>query len=216
MSSQLLIVASTFLAAFLGLGAVGIAYAGPFAIGAGLVAMVATQRRRGLPCASIGLGVRDGPARFALQSLIGLLAGWSAALVAMLLATRGLGWAPMDTTRFAGLQGDEGRLLGMLAISWTTAAFGEEVLFRGFLQSRLRSLFGERRHAAMLAALAQAVLFGLAHAYQGATGILISGAIGLAFGLLMLRFRTIWPLVVAHGLIDTVSMLALYAGARPG
>lgn len=216
MSSQLLIVASTFLAAFLGLGAVGIAYAGPFAIGAGLVAMVATQRRRGLPWASIGLGVPDGPARFALQSLIGLLVGWSAALVAMLLATRGLGWAPMDTTRFAGLQGDEGRLLGMLAISWTTAAFGEEVLFRGFLQSRLRSLFGERRHAAILAALAQAVLFGLAHAYQGATGILISGTIGLAFGLLMLRFRTIWPLVVAHGLIDAVSMLALYAGARPG
>ena len=70
--------------------------------------------------------------------------------------------------------------------------------------------------AAVLAALAQAVLFGLGHAYQGATGILVSGAIGLAFGLLMLRFRTVWPLVIAHGLIDTVSMLALYAGARPG
>src|SRR5688572_31342543 len=94
MSSQLLIVVSTFLAAFLGLGVVGVAYAGPFAVGAGLVAMVATQLRRGLPWASIGLGVPDdGPARFALQALIGLLAGWSAALAAMLLATQGLGWA---------------------------------------------------------------------------------------------------------------------------
>ena len=216
MSSQLLIVASTFLAAFLGLGAVGIAYAGPFAVGAGLVAMVATQARRDLPWASIGLGAPDRPARFALQTLIALLAGWSAALAAMLLATRGLGWAPIDTARFAGLQGDQGRLLAMLAISWTTAALGEEVLFRGFLQSRLRSRFGERRHAAELAALARAVRFGLGHAYQGATGILVSGAIGLAFGLLMLRLRTVWPLVVAHGLIDTVSMLALYSGARPG
>src|SRR5688572_13550513 len=112
MSSQLLIVVSTFLAAFLGLGAVGIAYAGPFAVGAGLVAMVATQRRRGLPWASIGLGAPDGPARFVLQAVIGLLAGWIAALAAMLLATRGLGWAPMDIARFADVQGNQGRLLG--------------------------------------------------------------------------------------------------------
>ena len=216
MLSQLLIVVSTFLGAFLGLGAVGVAYAGPFAVGAGLVAMVTTQRRRSLPWASIGLGVPDGPARLGRQSLIGLLAGWSAALAAVLLPTGGLGWSPIDSTRFAGLQGNEGRLLGMVPISWTSAALGEEVLFRGFLQSGLRSLFGERRHAAVLAALAQAVLFGLGHAYQGATGILVSGAVGLAFGLLMLRFRTVWPLVVAHGLIDTVSMLALYSGARLG
>src|SRR5688572_30301739 len=147
MSSQLLIVASTFLAAFLGLGAVGIAYAGPFAVGAGLVAVFATQRRRAHPWAAIGLGAPDGAGRFALQALIGLLAGWSAALAAVLLATRGLGWAPIDTARFAGLHGNEARLLGLLAISWTSAAFGEELLFRGFLQSRLQALLGARRHA---------------------------------------------------------------------
>lgn len=215
MSSQLLIVASTFLAAFFGLGAVGIAHAGPFAVAAGLVAVAATQRRRDLPWASIGLGVPAGPARFALHAVLALVAGWGAALAAMLLA-KGLGFAPLDAARFAGVQGDAGRLLGMLAISWTTAAFGEELLFRGFLQSRLRALFGARRHAAVLAVLAQALLFGLAHAYQGPTGVLVSATIGLAFGLLMLRFRTIWPLVVAHGLIDTISMFALYAGVRPG
>lgn len=216
MSSQLLIVVSTFLAAFFGLGAVGIAYAGPFAVGAGLIAVYATQRRRMRPWAGVGLGAPDGAGRFTLQALIGLLAGWGAALVAMLLATRGLGWAPIDTARFAGLHGNEARLLGLLAISWTTAALGEEVLFRGFLQSRLQALLAGRRHAGVLAVLAQAVVFGLCHAYQGPTGILVSGAIGLAFGLLMLRFRTIWPLVVAHGLIDTISMLALYAGAQAG
>src|SRR5688572_14211692 len=159
MSSQLLIVVSTFLAAFLGLGAVGIAYAGPFAVGAGLLAVFATQRRRTLPWASIGLGAPDGAGRFAWQAFLGLLAGWSAALAAMLLATRGLGWAQIDTARFAGLHGNEARLIGLLAISWTTAAFGEEVLFRGFLQSRLQALLGQGRHAGLLAVLAQAVVF---------------------------------------------------------
>jgi membrane protease YdiL (CAAX protease family) len=216
MASQLLIVASTFLFTWFGLGAVGVASAGPFAVGAGLFAIALTRRRQAWPWASIGLDRPASAWRLAGQSLLALLAGWSAALAAMVLATRGLGWAPIDASRFAALEGDVVRLAGMLALSWTCAAFGEEVLFRGFLQSRLRALFGVRRQAGVLAALAQALLFGLAHAYQGPTGMLMSGAIGLAFGLLMLRFRSLWPLVLAHGVIDTVSMLALFAGARPG
>lgn len=216
MSNQLLIVALTFLATFFGLGAVGIAYAGTAAVTTSLGAVLATRRWRALPWASIGLAAPAGPGRLGLQALAGLLAGWSAALVAMVVATQGLGWAPMDASRFAGIEGDLVGLLGALALSWTTAAFGEEVLFRGFVQSRLQALLGARRHAGVLAAVVQAVLFSLGHAYQGGTGMLVSGAIGLAFGLLMLRFRSVWPLVIAHGLIDTVSMLALYSGVRPG
>jgi membrane protease YdiL (CAAX protease family) len=92
---------------------------------------------------------------------------------------------------------------------------GEELLFRGFLQGRLEALLGARRGAGFLAALLQALAFGLAHAYQGPTGILVTGCLGLLFGLLYLRTKSLWPLVVAHGLIDTVSLLALYAGALP-
>lgn len=216
MSNQLLIVAFTFLATFLGLGAAGVAYAGTAAVATSLGAVFATRRWRALSWASIGLAAPAGPGRLGLQALVGLLAGWSAALVAMAVASKGLGWAPMDASRFAGIEGDVAGLLGALAVSWTTAAFGEEVLFRGFVQSRLQALLGARRHAGVLAAVLQAVLFALGHAYQGGTGMLVSGAIGLAFGLLMLRFRNVWPLVIAHGLIDTVSMFALYSGVQPG
>ena len=74
----------------------------------------------------------------------------------------------------------------------------------------LRTWFGGRRGAGLAAAFAQAVLFGLAHAYQGPTGILVTGSVGLAFGLLYLRLRTLWALVIAHGLIDTIGLVALY------
>ncbi len=134
----------------------------------------------------------------------------------MNIAIQGLGWAPLDASRFAGIEGNATALMGALALSWTTAAFGEEVLFRGFVQSRLQALMAGRRYAGPAAATVQALLFAFGHAYLGATGMLVSGAIGLAFGLLMLRFRNVWPLVIAHGLIDTVSMLALYGGAQPG
>lgn len=216
MSMQLLIVAFTFLATFFGLGALGLAYAGTAAVATGIGAVFATRHWRALPWASIGLASPSGPGRLALHALTALLAGWSAALVAMLVATQGFGWAPVDASRFAGIQGNAAGLLGALALSWTTAAFGEEVLFRGFVQTRLQALMGTRPHAGVLAAAMQALLFALGHAYQGATGMLVSGAIGLTFGLLMLRFRTVWPLVIAHGLIDTVSMLALYSGVQPG
>lgn len=216
MSSQLLIVAFTFLATFLGLGAVGVAYSGTAAVATSLGAVFATRYRRALPWASIGLAAPSGAGTFALQVLTALLGGWGAALLAMNVAIQGLGWAPLDASRFAGIEGNTTALMGALALSWTTAAFGEEVLFRGFVQSRLQALMDGRRYAAPAAAIVQALLFAFGHAYQGATGMLVSGAIGLAFGLLMLRFRNVWPLVIAHGMIDTVSMLALYSGAQPG
>lgn len=216
MSNQLLIVGSVFLSSFLGMGAAGLPMAGPVAIAAGLGTLAWTQRRRGLAWSDFGLVRPRGAGRLALLTLGCLLAGWTAAGVGMVLATRAFGWTAIDTGRFAGIEGNLPMLLGMLAISWTTAAFGEELLFRGFLQTRLAGLFRARRHAGLWAAVAQALLFGLGHAYQGATGVLTTGLLGLAFGLCRLRLRSLWPLVIAHGLIDTVSMVALYLGARPG
>ena len=57
----------------------------------------------------------------------------------------------------------------MLAISWTTAAFGEEVLFRDFLQGHLRDWLCGAAGAGVLSAALQAVLFGLGHACQAAS-----------------------------------------------
>ncbi|WP_386068034.1 CPBP family intramembrane glutamic endopeptidase [Tahibacter sp. UC22_41] len=141
--------------------------------------------------------------------------GYIAAAVATVVATRVLGWAPMQSGKIGAIAGNLPMLLGLLAIAWSTAAFGEELLFRGFLLGRLRALLGGGPGFGIVAAFVQALLFGLAHAYQGPTGILVTGLIGLVFGLLYLRLRVLWPLVIAHGLIDTVGLLALYAGVVP-
>ena len=68
--------------------------------------------------------------------------------------------------------------------------------------------------ALVLAVVAQAVLFGLAHYRQGPTGILLTATIGLVFGAVYARTRSLWPLIVAHIAMDTVSLVGLYAGAR--
>lgn len=215
MFRQVLIVAAVFLVASLGLPALGVPLAGPLAVLLALGAAAWVLRADGEGWKAVGLGRPARPWRLPWIALGCALAGYAAAIAATIVATRGFGWPPMDHARFAAIAGNLPVLLGFLAIAWTTAAFGEEVLFRGFLQSRLQALSGGGKGAGVLAASVQALLFGLAHAYQGPTGMLVTGTLGLVFGLLMLRLRSLWPLVLAHGLVDTLSLVAVYARAMP-
>lgn len=210
---QLLAVGAAFAATAVAANLAGLRFAGATAVVVGATAAIVATRRDG-GGAALGL-VPASPTRLALWSLAGMLLAYLGAGLATVLATKGLGWPPMRTAALGALHGDVPALLGMLAIAWTTAAVGEELLFRGFLQGRLHALFGGGRGAGIAAVLAQAAIFGLAHAYQGPTGILVTGTVGLVFGLVFLRARTLWPLMVAHGLVDTVGLLALYAGLAP-
>lgn len=212
---QLLTVAAVFLGAYFLLPALGLPMAGPLAVLLATATALATQRARGASWAEFGLARPPRPWRLPWQALGLAVLGYGVAAAAMLAAVKGLGWAPVRPDRLAMVQGHLPALLGMLAIAWTTAAVGEELLFRGFLQARLRGLLGAGAGRALLAALLQAGVFGLVHAYQGPTGVLVTGCLGLVFGLVRLRLATVWPLVLAHGLIDTLSLLALYAGAIP-
>jgi hypothetical protein len=100
---------------------------------------------------------------------------------------------------------------GMVALSWTTVGFGEEMLFRGFLFTRLENLFGRGRAGTLGAWLAQGALFGLPHIYQGVGGTISTGLIGLVLGGLYLRSgRNLAASIVLHGTIDTVSLVGLY------
>jgi membrane protease YdiL (CAAX protease family) len=47
-----------------------------------------------------------------------------------------------DLSQFKDLQGNLGLLIGLIALSWTVAAIGEELAYRGYLQTRMRELFG--------------------------------------------------------------------------
>ena len=82
--------------------------------------------------------------------------------------------------------------------------FLEEVLVVGYLITRLRQL-----HWPFWAVLGtSAVLRGSYHLYQGLGGFLGNAVMGLVFGWFYLRFRRLWPLVIAHSLIDTVVFVA--------
>ena len=59
--------------------------------------------------------------------------------------------------------------------------------------------------------------FGLAHAYQGVTGIIQEGFSGLLLGLIYLRTgKNLSVPIIAHGVSDTLDILLIFLGKFPG
>jgi membrane protease YdiL (CAAX protease family) len=119
----------------------------------------------------------------------------------------------IDLSQFAGLKGNLPALIVYMAVSWTEAAFIEEMFFRGYLLNRFIDLAGQERFGIALALLGNAAIFGFAHAYQGLTGVLDTALAGLVLGLLyFLARKNLWLPILTHGIIDTVGFLLIYAG----
>src|SRR5215831_6715154 len=116
----------------------------------------------------------------------------------------------------AGADAITGNLVNALVallIVWTFAAFGEEFSYRGYLLSRAAAAAGGSTAAHWIAVVLVAILFGFGHYYKGPTGIVDSGVAGLILGAAyMLSGRNLWAPVLAHGLIDTVGVVALFFG----
>jgi membrane protease YdiL (CAAX protease family) len=100
---------------------------------------------------------------------------------------------------------DNGERLAFLVVV-LTVAFCEEVIYRGFVQSVLTA---SARGLALVGIIASAVLFGVAHLYQGRRGLLATGMLGILFSLVRSWTRTLLPVMVGHFAADlTVGLLA--------
>ncbi len=170
------------------------------------------MRKKKIPLSRVGLGAFQ-PSRTLFLWVIGIMAVDSVAVgIAAPVLTSAFGEAP-QVARFADLPGNLPLLLTLLPVAWLIAAFGEEIFFRGFLMTTIAEVLGGSRVAWISAVIAQAVAFGLIHAYQGpaqAISIGIGGAVyGAAF---LLSKRNLWPLILVHGVNDTLGLILLYSG----
>lgn len=199
-------------------------YAGPVSLVATLVCLAIYLHRRGEGWSSFGLIPLKGlKARLMVlpQALL-VLAFFGVAVAGVLLGGEALGWTFLKEVpagvedRWGDVEGSLSMLLLWLGIVWTAAAFGEEMFFRGFLVTRATALFQGLPLAPIFAVLLPALLFGLGHFYyQGLRGLVTTAAIGIAFGTAFLILkRNLWPIVLVHGVVDTINFLALYSGVE--
>jgi membrane protease YdiL (CAAX protease family) len=119
-------------------------------------------------------------------------------------------WSPIIAPAGTELIAGNGKAaLLALAVVWTFAAFGEEIVYRGYLTLRAAETGGESNAAYWLAILLVSVLFGYGHYYKGPTGVLDSTVAGLILGTAyMVAGRNLWACILAHGFIDTFAVAA--------
>jgi len=91
-----------------------------------------------------------------------------------------------------------------------TAGICEEILYRGFL---IRYLSNGPWHAGVWIAFAVAsVSFGLAHGYQGLSGIIGTAVLGAVMGVIFFATGSLWLPIALHAIIDLRVIFLL----RPG
>lgn len=186
----------------------------PFLLALGWISL----RLRGLRWRDVGLARP--------RSWLGALAAGCAAGIGMeLLAlfvtepwiARWVGEHP-DLSDFRPLVGNLGLLFLLVAANWVLAAFGEEMVYRGYLMNRGAGLGGGTPWAWLASLVAVSAVFGFAHGEsQGLAGMLQEGFSGLLLGLLYLgQRRNLAVPIVAHGTANTLAFVLIYLGRYPG
>lgn len=158
--------------------------------------------------------------------------GWTLEKIGLGVTMRGTGWgvllfvlclALLFAIRFVaqssfGLGFDEiverfpsaGELnMQVVFMSSVVSATFEELFVAGYVITALSATRGP--WTAINVSTGLRVLY---HLYQGPLGVLTIVPLGLLFGWLYVRTRQLWPLILAHVLLDVIG-LALITGADP-
>lgn len=118
-----------------------------------------------------------------------------------------------DLSLFKDLKGNLQATLFWVALSWVLAAFGEELVWRGYAMNRVAELFGGNTAAWILSTLAVNIVFGVAHEYQDVAGIIITAIGGMTYAVLyFLAGRNLAVPIMAHGMQNTCDFTFMYIG----
>lgn len=116
-----------------------------------------------------------------------------------------------DISTFANLKGNVGMMVGLLVVSWVLAALSEETVYRGFVHTRARELFGRYNWNYAAGAIVSAMFFGLAHTEQGLAGVVITFFDAIYFSLIRRHFNdNLWAAVLAHGISNTIGIVGFF------
>jgi len=177
----------------------------------------ASLRLRGLRWRDVGLSLPAGWPRLAAIGLAWGLGMWLLEFfVTMPALQRVLGYWP-DLTAFTDIVGNATLLAVYLVLNWILAAFGEETVWRGYALPRAAEFLGSGTRAWVLALVLVNAAFGLAHLYQGPSGVIQATVGGVLLGVLyLLTGRNLIAPIVAHGLGNSIDFTVMYLGLYPG
>lgn len=173
-------------------------------------------RLRGQTWAHLGLKFgkprREAVVRTLLQSLV-VCAAAGAVFLMGAVAIAGIAGMPekADMSSYNYLYHNLPLLIGTLIGVYIVSSFGEEVIYRAFLITRIQELGSGGKTAQVLAVLISAAVFGSVHFDWGPLGMAQTGLVGLVFAIAYLKVkRNLWVNILAHGYMDTILIVQLY------
>ena len=110
-------------------------------------------------------------------------------------------------SKFGDLKGNWAHFFLIIPFIWIESML-EELLDRGFLMNWLERLFSKTSFATVIAVLLQAAIFGFRHSNDLSERSITVAIIGLIMGIAYVKFgRNLWPLIIAHCVLNTMSMI---------
>ncbi len=180
----------------------------PAVVLSGMAVLSLLLRRQDL--AALGFHRLPRPGR-QLAQVVALTAAWTVVVFGLVMpVAEHLTGSRQDVGEFADVEGDVGRLLVLVTLSWTLAALVEEFAFRGYLLTRLTEVIGDSVWARGCAVVAVALLFALIHDEQGVVGMVLVFVDATFYGALRYAYGSVWAPIVAHGVSNTIGMVAFF------
>ncbi|MFL6299135.1 MAG: CPBP family intramembrane glutamic endopeptidase [Terriglobales bacterium] len=144
---------------------------------------------------------------------IGFWVSWS---ILVVVASFAIGHANLDPGKTMGRLHELKKTIGFIVPQGTlemalflaltlSAGFCEEVIYRGYFQRQFSAWSGN----VTLAVVAQGVLFGASHGYQGWSSMLVIAVFGCAFGILAAWRKNLRPGMMAHAWQDLFTGIVL-------
>lgn len=120
---------------------------------------------------------------------------------------------PADVKDFAFVKNSLTGYLLILLIAWVLGVPYEEIIFRGFMLTRIRKMVKAGKMNLVISGLITSVVFGLYHLQQGFGGIVNAFVFGVALMFLYKLFKgNLWYLIFFHAMYDTVAITAIRWG----
>jgi membrane protease YdiL (CAAX protease family) len=165
--------------------------------------------RNGEPVASVGWNHKNGWKDVVLGIGLFLPMSLGAGLLDHALQAAGLSPPATPLPKFLEAKGQAEFLLAFFLV--VIVAIAEETIFRGYLLRRFRDIHVSRPGAVVLSAL----IFSLGHGYEGTSGVITVGAMGLMLAVIYLWRQSLVAPMVMHFLQDFIGIvLAPWLGLK--
>ena len=117
-----------------------------------------------------------------------------------------------DVGLHAFIKGNKWQYFFILIMGWLVGGFYEEIVFHGFIFSRLEKM-SRGKYATAIAFIGTAIIFGAYHFQLGGIGLINALIVGAVYlGLFLFYKRNLWYSIFCHGAYNTIVITMIYHG----